>query len=1627
MPGDTPSKNPVVKGLITRRAVCKRRITNAFNAVSENSSVREIKTIHDLVIANLAEIKQHDNDINTDICSEFDGSNGDDFGPEIAIELDKQSEYVLNVNQQLSVLVERMKVEEPKLVPPPNPDDKMNCKLKLPEMSCDSFNGEGTTSLQYHEFLSQFNNIIGLRPNLTKSTKFSYLKTYLRGYALKLVQHLQVSEQNYDIALDLLSKEFLNKDSIVDDLIRKLLDLKPKFDPSFRETKIFINDVRCIISDLVLYDIKVIQEIAANTIISHVVFNKLPNVFKQELVRKIDKNFPTLQEIFDSYVEIVRTLSLRQNRVVETPVKAQKPFKSYTISKTSQVKPTEKPTEKPSEKTEYPKMCKFCVSTSHSTLHCKKYSTPIDRKNRCVELNLCEACSSQKHSLANCRSKLDFKCRYCSSYQHISALCGKYEPSVNQVHFCLNSTGDSGNTFLLPTVTVVLHHGNHSSKINCLLDTGSQRSYISTDVVNRLQYECANKTKFKINTFIDEGEKVFSNASLAVEFSDNRKKFVLPFLVSDECKLTYTIDGLKDAHSNISEKFQLGHLADSDQIMLDGLLGVDCLQFFTKCNLIPCLGGVAFELPNYVIPYGNIDNFLTDAQLSRKYARNSNCQMAQRFTNGAAVSDADSGMNCAPNSGADSGMNCAAILGADCHDNSNENVSTNDEALPVDKSIINFVINPSKTAFDPIGSVISNSSIEERLDNMFSLESLGVKEGESDFDKEQIKTFNENVTFSDNKYFVKLPFNEKITEVKNNFHVCKAILSKVISNLKNKNLYEDYDAIFKQQLHDDIIEQIEIDYQNLDSYTFIPHRPVIRDDETCTTKIRVVLNCSLKIDKSPSLNEASYPGVNLINSLLELLIRVRHGKFLAMGDIRKAFLMIGLNSEEDKRKFCLLWQDENNKLVVFRYKTIPFGYVSSPFILGQVINLHLTKYPQDECTNLLRNNMYVDNLFATSNNPSSLLAMCDTACERMAEGGFELRSWASNSADLANQFERDGRGVEHTSDSHKLLGYSYSTTSDKMSIAPFTPPECRSPSKRSVLSHVSKVFDPTGLMSPVTIRSKLLMRDIWQSKIGWDDDLSEKLNKDWSNLVSDLSLLPTLEFDRLAYDDNVSLIVLCDSSKTSYGFACYASSFIDGRKENNLIFSKVKVAPSTGKTLPTLELMAAHLALKCLPSIITAINKNIVDLIIAVDAQIVLTWILSNHVKVKNVCARNRVKDISEMRKQLEEEFKLTCKFKYIPTELNVSDMLTRGLSFKEFSSKLDLWKHGPMFLRTCPVLWPDSTLGCLSEESKMLTCTAQVQETGAQPILPLEKFSEINKLFRVTANVFKFIWFRIKKEYLSMDYFLNKAKAYWIKQQQAALFESEINFLNKDPVQTTPPPLVQNLNLFMDEEGVLRSKGRLANCEYLPEFVHNPIVIPKHSHLTDLLIRDAHVSCKHLGVASTLGVIRRSGFWIPQGRVVVKAAIKHCVICRKVNNTSFKYPKPNDFVEDRVKFIRPFSHVGIDFTGNFLVKFGEKFTKMYILVFTCYNTRAIHLELLPNMTCQQFVLSFIRFYNMYNPTVLYSDNQSTFLQGMGIINKSYATDDFTIYLQRCNIKHRRIPIYSAWIGSFWNSKNGYL
>ncbi|KAL7631639.1 UNVERIFIED_CONTAM: hypothetical protein RMT77_018057 [Armadillidium vulgare] len=941
--------------------------------------------------------------------------------------------------------------------------------------------------------------------------------------------------------------------------------------------------------------------------------------------------------------------------------------------------------------------------------------------------------------------------------------------------------------------------------------------------------------------------------------------------------------------------------------------------------------------------------------------------------------------------------------------------------------MVNHVVEPTPSYFDPLTHTHSDVDLDLGLENLYRLESLGIdeKSNQGSIDSIFIQKFEDGICFQEGKYHVELPWYENILkEVPSNYKVALAALHRVKKNLEGRGLASAYGDIFRQYLKEGIIEQIQVSYKDFHKYIWIPHRPIIKTQAQVTTKIRPVFNCSLKIGDSPSLNQASYPGIDLLASLFRLLLQFRTNKFVVMADISKAFLQIRLKLERDRNLFCFFWQ-EGEELLTFRYTSIIFGLAVSPYVLCAVIKHHALKYPSDLCSSLLINNLYMDNFLYTCSSVEEMKIVFQQTTSRLREGGFDLCSWSSNNRELRGIFQQENKISSHQCQEERVLGYLFQVDSDTFSLSDFKLGEVTT--KRQLLSEVAKVFDPLSLFLPVTIRGRLLVKKTWEQEIDWDEEVDQDLRKAWGKLRQDLESLKTLKFPRSCFETNEtdsSIDLFCDASTQCYGFVAYITSESNG---SNILWSKGKVAPSKGKTLPMLELLSVYLALKCLPQVLSSFSSTrFREVRIFSDSQISLAWLLYGGKKNKSIFVRNRIQDIRLMTDALRKDHSLLSTFHYVKSEENPADLLTRGISLKEFNKKYQLWSHGPEWLSSNPTYWPKTVCEYLEKgvsiPSSSTPVFSVISESRSPPVVDFSRFSSYRSLIRVCSLLYRFS--AANRDHLVCD---RKARLYCLKVMQKESFSKEFEFLEKVREKQSntirPPDLVNHLNLFIDDEGLIRSKGRLSRSNYYEYDVINPILMGKKHHLTHLLIRQAHFDCKHLGIQATLTNLRLKGFWITSARTTIKRVLSECIVCKKFNNFAFQYPRFTNFSKAQVDLFRPFRHVGLDFTKHWWVKVKGSPTsqKMFILIYTCMHVRAIYLDLVPDMSTQSFVQSFQRFVVKFGvPDVLYSDNARSFIQGTDAIESFVVSENGSEFLRRNQIEHKRIPLYSPWVGSLW-------
>jgi hypothetical protein len=411
------------KKLNMLRGIAKRRITIVFKLLEERdpdvdltSELIEIQT--KAVEHNLSQVSVYNENV-LHLFEKFNILEADTelFDAEIlrqetyAFEINNRLAHYLNISNKVSIQPSKSETSSGDFVKALN-DFKFN--VKPPPLKCEMFEDNVLNRFQFRNFLLQFENIVGNRKDLNKACKMTYLVSYLQGKAFNIIKHLSISEANYEQALNLLKVEFLDVPFIINDSLLKLISIEPK-DFRFESALSYLTEVKALVSELANYNIKFLDnsnESADGKLLGCIIFSKLPNLVRREIINKVLNSYPSLNDIFKHYNEIIKILiATSKGYSDKNKGNSNKPsFKSNKGTKSPSHKVKTDSREKTEAKGEslgvnfssphVAKPCKLCSGT-HSMLKCEKYPDHKTRMSRCIELTICALCSSNKHTTKN--------------------------------------------------------------------------------------------------------------------------------------------------------------------------------------------------------------------------------------------------------------------------------------------------------------------------------------------------------------------------------------------------------------------------------------------------------------------------------------------------------------------------------------------------------------------------------------------------------------------------------------------------------------------------------------------------------------------------------------------------------------------------------------------------------------------------------------------------------------------------------------------------------------------------------------------------------------------------------------------------------------------------------------------------------------------------------------------------------------------------------------------------------------------------------------------------------------------------------------------------------------------------
>ena len=289
-------------------------------------------------------------------------------------------------------------------------------------------------------------------------------------------------------------------------------------------------------------------------------------------------------------------------------------------------------------------------------------------------------------------------------------------------------------------------------------------------------------------------------------------------------------------------------------------------------------------------------------------------------------------------------------------------------------------------------------------EQLYNLDVLGVRDRGEDDELGAYTEFKENIERKhDGRYEVNIPWMPGVKLAGTNEEQSRRRLQNMDMKLRQKEqLKAEYTHITEEQLEEGIVERVPSKPTG-NRVFYLPHKAVVR-----TTKVRMVFDASAKPHPlAASINECMYTGPFLQPLLWDIMIRSRISENLLLGDIKKAFLQIGIKEDDrDAFQFLFILHGKEEHL---RFARVPFGAEASPFILGATLRYHIDQQPEDfaETVEELRTNTYVDNLMKTGGQIEEMRKFKEETTYILEDAKFKVHKWESNAA--AKKIEESGK------------------------------------------------------------------------------------------------------------------------------------------------------------------------------------------------------------------------------------------------------------------------------------------------------------------------------------------------------------------------------------------------------------------------------------------------------------------------------------------------------------------------------------------------------------------------------------------------------------------------------------------
>ena len=382
------------------------------------------------------------------------------------------------------------------------------------------------------------------------------------------------------------------------------------------------------------------------------------------------------------------------------------------------------------------------------------------------------------------------------------------------------------------------------------------------------------------------------------------------------------------------------------------------------------------------------------------------------------------------------------------------------------------------------------------MNKWYELESYGTfkqADPRSSADKRAQKVLDSTTIHDGSRYIVGMLWADDNIHLTDNFYASLVQFKSLEKRLeKDLNLKTQYASDIRSDVEKGYVVPVSPhDSKNRsDREWYVPHHPVLNPNKP--GKVWRVLNGASRFHGN-SLNNSLLVGPDLLQNLLFVLMRFREHKYALSADIEGMFMQVGLLESDQRSLRFLWWEDPTSHVSVFQYTRHIFGAKDSPtcanYALRRTAVDNQDLYPDIDCAVL--NNFYMDDYLGSVKNPETALRLSRSLVELLKLGGFNLIKFISNVPNLSSKLNPPKTSANNSKEiitaainpetaSH-VLGLKWDHVTDTLVVSRGVNRELKdSLTQRSVLSFVSSVFDPIGLLAPYTVRARLLLKDIWR-------------------------------------------------------------------------------------------------------------------------------------------------------------------------------------------------------------------------------------------------------------------------------------------------------------------------------------------------------------------------------------------------------------------------------------------------------------------------------------------------------------------------------------------------------------------